>query len=221
MLNKWSLLSTILLSVGNASATDTQLDWFNDDAEFKAAEVNEGSLVFLADVPEDAFHHHHNTLVLSASSLKDGWASLEQCHYNIDPVPLAEIVYGQDRIRDLTIDYYNNIGSAWLEDNSVQLKDVAPHASVCVHARSKALVHNADGSYSLRNGPFMRRFLDGYYPMRVSYDVVLPRDGLLKFVSIKPVAQKGFEVTQTAEGVSVNTLFEGKLNTEIRFSKTP
>ena len=80
----------------------------------------------------------------------------------------------------------------------------------------RALEFNEDGSFSLRNGPFMRRFLDGYYPMHVSMDIEVPRD-YLRFLDIRPRRQNGFKVDETAEGLYVDTWFEGKLYTEVRF----
>ena len=62
----------------------------------------------------------------------------------------------------------------------------------------------------------MRRFLDGYYPMRVSMDIEVPRE-YLRFVDTRPHRQDGFKVHETAGGVHVDTWFEGKLYTEVRF----
>ncbi|MDE2088983.1 MAG: alpha/beta hydrolase, partial [Gammaproteobacteria bacterium] len=72
-----------------------------------------------------------------------------------------------------------------------------------------------DGSYSLRSGPFMRNFLDGYYPMRVTMRV--NTRGLLHYAGITPRPQDGFRVWQTAGEVHCDAWFEGKLLTEIRF----
>ncbi len=191
-------------------------DWFNDDAEFRAAQVNEGQLTFLAKAPDKPVHHHQNRIILSASSLKDGWAALQQCHHNIDPVASAQIVYSKHRTRNLSIVSSEHIGRAWVEGHTVQLENIGMDARLCVKASSRALTAQTDGSYHLNNGPFMRRFLDGFYPMHVSVDVELPKD-LLRFDTISPIAQEGFEVRHNAETVSINTWFEGKLRTVIRF----
>ena len=71
-----------------------------------------------------------------------------------------------------------NIEQSWVEDNTVQLRNVQENARLCVQAWTRALKSNGDGSYSLRNGPFMRRFLDGYYPMRVSMQIDYASSGL-------------------------------------------
>lgn len=72
----------------------------------------------------------------------------------------------------------------------------------------------------IRNGPFMRQFLDGFYPMRVSLDV-RPPPGRLRFAGIAPPEQDGFRVTQDEHRVRVDILFEGRLHTEIRLAPGP
>ena len=72
----------------------------------------------------------------------------------------------------------------------------------------------------LSNGPCMRRFLDGYYPMQVSMRVRwdMPE---LRFVDINPKVQPGFALTRQANEVAFDAIFEGELRTRIRFSATP
>lgn len=184
---------------------------------FKGArDVNEGSLRFV-DAPADrAIHHHYNQITIGESSLNDGWVRLEQCHEHLDAVPLAQVVYGQDRIRRLQVLESRNIGEAWVEDNSVQLRDVRPQALLCIQAETRALARNGDQTWNLSNGPYMRKFLDGFYPMRVSMAVHL-QTRRLRFVDIEPDAQEGFRVWSTPNGVGYDTVFEGVLRTVIRF----
>jgi hypothetical protein len=109
---------------------------------------------------------------------------------------------------------FKDIDAVWVEANSVQLTNVRPGASLCVSARTRALEANADGSYTLRSGPFMRRFLDGYYPMRVSMDIEIA-DGDLRLLGTEPRRQAGFEVEETGSGVRLDALFEGRLKTSV------
>ncbi len=191
-----------------------------DDFEERAAAVNEGKLQFLVRPPAKPVHHHHNRIVVVPSSLKDGWVTLEQCHEHLDPVPRVEIVFRPDRIQGLRVSAQNQVGRAWVEGASIQLEDVQPGARLCLRAQSRALHGSGDGTYSLRNGPFMRRFLDGYYPMRVSMEVSLPED-CLAFVDIEPRPQPRFKVWQSPESVSFDAWFEGRLYTKIRFRPEP
>jgi hypothetical protein len=183
-----------------------------------AANVNEGQLVFLSRLPDKPVHHHQNQVRIDAGSLRDGWVLLSQCHVDMDAVPRSQVVFSRDRTRDLRVTAASGIGTAWIEDNTVQLKDTARGAYLCVEARSRALTQQADGSYVLRNGPYLRRFLDGYYPMHVTMRVSL--EAPLALVETRPAAQTGFRVTSRPEEVFLDARFEGRLVTELRFRRT-
>lgn len=178
--------------------------------------VNEGALAFLAEPPSKRVHHHHNDIRIEPESLRDGWVRLEQCHENLDAVPRAEVVYRPEHIRAVTVVSATAIDRAWVEGPSVQLEGVRPGARLCVSAESRVLSLEEDGSYTVRNGPFMRRFLDGYYPMRVTLAVHYPCDRL-RFAGSVPVPQTGFAVRDAGCRVDVEAWFEGRLNTVLRF----
>ena len=89
------------------------------------------------------------------------------------------------KVKQIKIVSSKNIEQAWIEGNSVQLINISEKAELCVEAVSRALIANKDGSFSLRNGPFMRRFLDGYYPMHVSMQVLYSGTGL-QLASVSP-----------------------------------
>lgn len=179
-------------------------------------EVNEGELRFLVKAPDGKSHHHLNHITLTPDSLVSGWVKLEQCHEHLDAVPSSEIVYSPDRIRALRIRHAENMDQAWVEENTVQLRNIQPAALICIEAESRALLNDAPNGYLLRNGPYMRRFLDGYYPMRVTMMVSLGDSGL-RFDSLYPVAQPGFTVQVGQDEVSYDTWFEGRLITTIKF----
>jgi hypothetical protein len=98
----------------------------------------------------------------------------------------------------------------------VQIEAVRPGARLCLRADMKLLSANQDGTFSLRNGPFMRRFLDGYYPLRVSADVQVGVPGL-RLISVSPARQPGFKVWERDGHVYFDAWFEGRLFTELRF----
>ena len=209
-------LLVLLLPPTVASTEGPDDEWLDDDLESRVARVNAGDLVFLSTPPPDPVHHHHSRITLDADSLDDGWVSMVQCHSNLDAVPRTQVVYHQTRARDLAILSYEHIKQAWVEGHTVQLADVGHAASICIKVRTRTLEFNEDGSFSLRGGPFMRRFLDGYYPMHVSMSIELPR-GYLRFTDSRPQRQDGFSVRETSGGLYVDTWFEGKLYTELRF----
>lgn len=194
--------------------------WLNSDdpnpPNYKPVEVNEGELFFLNKKPDKPVHHHQNTLTLYKNSLKDGWVKLEQCHGNMDRVPRVQVLFNKDKIRDIKITKTRAIERSWVEANTVQLENVTDNAVLCIEAWSKALTKNADGSFQLSNGPFMRKFLDGYFPIHVTIDVNFS-DTNLKLVLVEPVAQQGFKVTQTKKTVNMDAWFEGRLKTKLTF----
>ncbi len=192
--------------------------WFESD-EFAPPRALPGSgeLSFIEPRPQAGLHHHSNILTIVPASLRDGWVRMEQCHANMDAVGRVEIVFRAGRVRELEVTRSEKIGRAWVEGPSVQLEDVAEGARVCVRAWTRALRINDDGSFTLYNGPYMRRFLDGYFPMHVSAEISFAGTGL-KFVAITPPPQPGFEVVRKDEALSYDAWFEGRLVTEIHFS---
>lgn len=206
----------IVLSVGVALAQGKISEddsWFEKDPEAIFNAINEGELSFLDKAPEKPVHHHHNTLIVLPESIQTGWVKLEQCHENLDLFPSAQIVYNKDKVRNIKLTAQKNIGHAWVEGPSVQLTDIKQGARVCIEAESRALIAQSDGSFIMKSGPFMRKFLDGYFPMRVSMNVKLPKG--MHFVSIEPEEQKGFRVIKGKQGIHFDAFFEGRLITKI------
>lgn len=214
--------SFISITGMNASEREELEKWFyddSDDAVARALAVNEGDLEFLTSPPEKPPHELHNKFTINSSSLTDGWIDLVQCHDNLDKVPAAQILYHGRRTRDLKVMSSTGIEKAWIDKNSVQMTNITDNARICISASVHSLYPNFDGTYSMRNGPFHRRFLDGYYPMRVTMDVELPQ-GELKFGAIQPMEQEGFSVEHDESGMQVDALFVGELSIEVYFDST-
>ncbi len=204
------LLLALLPLLASAAPSEEELFFKNID------EVNEGELHFLASPPESKPHHHRNHITLTPESLATGWVKLEQCHEHLDAVPSTQIVYSEERIRGLRILRSENMERAWVEDHSVQMRNIRRDALICIEAESRALLDDEPNGYVLLNGPYMRRFLDGYYPMRVTMTVSLGDSGL-RFDSLTPAAQPGFSVHVGQDELGYDTWFEGRLITAIRF----
>jgi len=209
------LAAQAVLTTPLAAAFDEA--WLEDDSEARALAVNEGELVFLTEAPAKPAHEHMNQLEVTERSLSDGWVVLEQCHANLDAVPAAEIVFRQDRVRGLEVTEAQAIGAAVVEGPTVQLRDVRRGATLCLRAETRALYPLGNGFYELRNGPYMRRFLDGYYPLRVSLDIRYPAS--IEVVDYQPESQPGFRPEVSARHVRFDTWFEGRLQTLIRFAE--
>jgi hypothetical protein len=201
------------------ASEDDWPEWADEpDLMDRVAAVSDGELRFLPAAAAEAKHAHLNHIRITEASLDGGWVSLEQCHEHIDAVPAAQILFGAGGIRHLTIETSRNIGRAWVEGPSVQLEDVGHDAVLCLRGESRALKDLGDGRYRLRNGPYMRRFLDGYYPMRVTLDIRYPIE-LIEVIGQSPATQPGFSVHNGGAGLKVDTTFEGRLVTCFDFCR--
>jgi hypothetical protein len=200
-----------VLVVGRAQA-ETDLSMESADA------VNEGVLHFLEKPPTKQLHHHHNRIRIDANSLSTGWVSLSQCHDHLDPVPLAQITFREGYVRDLKVDSSTHIKQAWIEGPSVQLVDIEPGARLCLSAQTRALRNNGNGYFNLSNGPYMRKFLDGFYPMRVTLEIEYPAQ-MLRVIDIEPNGQPGLKLDESPGLIRMDAVFEGKLQTLIQFEK--
>ena len=215
------LLALVLLCLTTTLRADdaqqqAEEDWFNAPPDPSAADVNEGQLAFLSQRPAKHVHHLSNVLTISDKTVRDGWADMRQCHENLDKVPATQIVFRADRIQDLRILSFNGIKEAKVEGASVQLRDVGEGAKICLGLRTKSLYPQPDGTYHISNGPFMRKFLDGYYPMHVSMEIVL-KSKKIHFYDITPAQQAGFAVAVLPRIIEFDAWFEGRLTTLIRF----
>ena len=210
------LLAVGLSLVVTVALAESDEDWAEFDLAERIAAVNEGELSFVTPERAANTHRHVNQIRIDANSLSEGWIELVQCHENLDAVRAAQILFSPERIRDLEVVSSDRIGRAWVEGHSVQLTDIAPEATLCIRGESRALTALGEGRYRLRNGPYMRRFLDGYYPMQVVLDVSYPAERL-DLVQHQPNAQPGFEVHAESGHIAVAAAFEGRLFTCLDF----
>jgi hypothetical protein len=216
------LLLTMLVgsSVGAPVPAADDADWpdWVDDGEAlrqRIALVNEGELAFLAETPAGRTHHHSGVVRIDEGSLSDGWVSMEQCHRGLDRVQVAQILFREDSSRALEVVSFRNMDAAYPERNTIQLRGIREGSEVCVRAQTRALYEIGSGVYELRNGPFMRRFLDGYYPLQLSLRIEYPAS--IDLADFAPQVQPGFAVSQAPGLIELESLFEGRLNTRFRF----
>jgi hypothetical protein len=210
------LLILLLLVTGvGPGAADNAVEAWLDEPDFDPALVNEGELSLHPEPPSEPVHAHYNRITLTTDSLRDGWAGLYQCHTHMDAVPDAQVVFRPGRIRGLEVASTVAIGQARVDGHTVQIKGVEHGAELCLRAESR-VVTPADDGFFVRNGPFMRSFLDGYYPMHVTLEIVLP-PGEWQLFGSRPASQPGFEVQYTAGRVTADAWFSGELRTEFHF----
>lgn len=208
-----ALLACAALAVVPVRAAEDE-KWTWPEEEVDEGSVSTDQLAFLPEPPDGRVHHHHNRIVISRESLVNGWVHLHQCHKGLDPVERIQVVFSRDRSRGLTVHSSSNIEKAWIEGSTVQLYKVGSGATLCIEVESRALWPRGNGTYVLRNGPYMRRFLDGYYPMHVTMVVQLPNE-TVALEAVSPRPQPGFEVRNGAHGVSLDAWFTGRLVTEL------
>lgn len=209
------IFSLVLSTTTSGMASDA----FPEDDPFDRIDtVNDGQLEFLSTPPTGATHHHENRIRITSDSLLDGWVMLEQCHRNLDPVSLLEIVYHPQRIRNIHIVSSRNIGSSQVVDSGVEIRDIQADAELCLRAESRALHILEKDTYILRNGPYMRRFLDGYYPMRLTVAIDYPPDALI-FHSARPESAKRLKHEPKQGKIRWDAWFQGRLFTEFEFTK--
>lgn len=185
-------------------------------APVDAQTINGGELRFFTSPPPGLVHQHVKRLIITPDSLRTGWVQNEQCHYALDPVPELEVVFNPERVRGLRIVRADHVGEARVEGASVQLQDVRPDAVLCLASENHILQASSDGKrYMLIAGPFMRRFLDGYFPMKVVLSVDYPAE-LLRLHDVGPAPLKPTTLPDDGH-LEVSALFEGRLFVAMQF----
>ena len=193
-------------------------DWFNDDSEKDVAGVNEGILEFISPLTDKNILSTEGVMTISDDSLKTGMVSLRQCYRNLDPVNEMDVVYSYKNMKGLQVVSFDNIEDVRVVGNSIQLQGVAKSAFVCITAEAQLLKTTAEGAYRLSYGPYYRRFLDGYYPYRVTMTVDYPQKSL-SFAAISPPSRPLFELLKEPGKLFMDAWFEGVLRVDITFSE--
>lgn len=187
----------------------------------RARNVNEGELVFLQQEPAADSARMEKRIDLAWGTLADGWARMHQCHHNLDPAAAVQIVYNGERTRDIRITGRDGVGQAEVVGPSVQMREIERGASLCVEAEVLAILpHPEKAGYVVDNGPFMRRFLDGYYPMQVRLEVSWP-EGMLTLQKSEPPAQPGLAIKANPRGVTLDAHFEGRFESRLHLVRGP
>ncbi|MCW8964544.1 MAG: hypothetical protein OQL16_12170 [Gammaproteobacteria bacterium] len=224
--SKQYILCCLLLSWATGlwgQFTPQQLQWLESEQEHPAQVVNEGELVFIPTKAVKSEHHQSMHITLTRQSIATGWAEVSQCHENLDRVEKLEIVFHPQRIRKLQVTEFQQIKQAWSEGDRVIVRQVQAGSRICLRAESRVfhpLKHQGmQAQFEMVNGPFMRRFLDGYYPLNLSLQVNYP-DAYLQLLDVHPSQQPGWQIRYDAGQIFLKGRFEGKLFTRLRFAQT-
>ncbi|MBE0493708.1 MAG: alpha/beta hydrolase [Thiomicrospira sp.] len=197
--------------------------WLLDDSELNELVSALDSMIIETRFtpPFDLAEHYYmtNQIDLNNQSLSTGWAKLTQCHYNLDPVARLQIVYHPEHTKNLIILEDHAIDVSWVEGKSIQMNGLQKGAKICVQADTYALTPQTNG-YKIERGPFMRKFLDGYYPLHVELQINwagLP----LEVSEIFPTPQTGVEVAFNGQSLRLGYWFRGELRPQVHFTPKP
>lgn len=212
------LMFALSMPSWSAELSEEELErWLEGDDPLPYEEKGGGEqLQFLTAAPDEPVPHSNTVLKIGKESAKSGWVKVEQCHHDIDPVPVAEVVYQFEKMRGLHVLSASGIEKAWVDGQSVQLRGVGHEALLCLSLEAQLLRHHADGDRVVRYGPFQRRFFDSYFPMQVTLEVDFHQAGL-SYQGVVPQPQEGFKVEVDKGRVVINALFKGKLTLELYF----
>jgi len=201
------LLFPVMLT---AAETLDDESWLDDDSAWRALQVNEGRLKFIAPIHDQSILHSDTHLWITSESMQTGWVKLQQCYRHLDAVGRTDVVYAYREMKNLQVTRVEQIAQIRVKQNGVELEQVQKGAVLCVQADVKILHHLADKIYGMQNGPYHRKFLDGYYPYHVSL-MVHYSNNEIQLKRVMPQAQYGFNVTEKSGGLSIDSWFEGEL----------
>jgi len=205
-----------IISTQTFAYTQEQERWLNEEDDSDVSHVNEGQLTFILPPSDKPPLHSVNHLTIDQNSIDNGWVKLQQCYKHLGVLDQVEITYKYRFMKQLSLVSKKHIGNARVTKQSIELSNVKKNAELCISADVRIFYQNPDLSFSLINGPFHRRFLDGYYPYRLTLKINYP-EHLLLFNNSTPKQQKGFVIQKNNNQILIDTYFEGILNTEMHF----
>jgi len=202
------------------AAAEPPLDesWLDDDSESQALQVNEGQLNFIAPVHDQSILFSDTHLWITSESMQTGWVKMQQCYRHLDTIGRTDVVYAYREMNNLQVTKAEQIAQVRVKPHWVELEDVAKGAELCVQANVRILQRLSDKTYSMQNGPYHRKFFDGYYPYHVSLTVHYSSNEM-QLKRVEPEPQDGFYVTEKTGVLSIDSWFEGELRIGLEFSE--
>lgn len=217
--------------------TPEQKAFFEDDSFFKAMAVNEGNLQWVTPQQTENQYALKNAIVFFGDSLQTRKVGFTQCHENLDAIHAIDIVYNAETTSELKVISATNIERHQTHSAKVELFNVSKGAKICIQGINQTLNFDpTSNSWQLKRGPYMRKFLDGYYPMHLQEVLDLSKTSLgLQSIQPQLNAQKmGLEslpagkiselplpkITQQGKDIiQIDYWFEGRLQPIYQFSK--
>jgi hypothetical protein len=173
--------------------------------------AKEGELRFLVENPDPKGYWYSSRVALSEESLRTGEVSLETCHHQLDPIRKVVIAFNPQRLIGLSVSSHQGIETIESEAHRVTLSNVQRGAHICIALQSRALDQISPSQWRLQAGPLMRRYFDGYLPMKAELRVSWPRN-LLRLESTQPTFQPGVSIVSSESGAEMLTVFAGRFS---------
>lgn len=208
--------------------TEQEKAWLESDMVDENFHVNRGELIWISPQKTQNQYRLENRIFLTPDSMKTGWVRFEQCHYQLDAINKIEVVYHTERSRQLKAIEFQNIQKVENKSSSVVLIGVKKNAHVCIEGETLSLFPNQslansqakDATWTLKRGPYMRKFLDGYFPLQVSEEIHWA-DTPLQLNSPQNTNQLGKHIKIDGQQLNATYHFEGRLTLNYNFSQQP
>lgn len=189
--------------------------WLSPATALEFSDVaREGELRFLAVRSDPGAYWYQSEVSISEASLETGVVHLSTCHRALDPNQKIVIAFNPERVGEITVVSSEGVGRAAVVGHRVELADVQRGGSVCINLSSRALDRVDDRTWQMNAGPLMRRYLDGYLPMRAQLVFRWPK-GLLRTGPINPGQQPGVAIQTDAGGLTLDLTFAGRMRATI------
>ncbi|HHT00524.1 MAG TPA: hypothetical protein ENK73_06685 [Thiomicrospira sp.] len=209
-----AVVAEIEISQSLDGLTPEEKAWLLDDSNLDAMMVASEDLVWSDKATKDSYWLKNN-LKINNQSIKTGWIEFSQCHFKLDAINKIEVAYQPDLTRNIKVLSYKGIEHIKVENSGVVLNNVSSDAQICISGESKTLKTIKNG-FSIQRGPYMRKFLDGYYPMiveeSIEFDNLTAR--LTKHLPTNPLKRP--DLNQATYDFSYS--FEGQLRPYYQFS---
>lgn len=176
--------------------------------------ARDGELRFLATRPDPGAYWYESRVQISEDSLRTGVVQLATCHRQLDPNQKIVIVFNPERVQAIRVVSSEGVESAEVRGHQVEMAQVQRGGHICIDLSSRALDRVDERTWRLNAGPLMRRYLDGYLPMRAQLAFQWP-DGLLRVRETRPAAQPGVRIGTSNAGAQLDLSFAGRMTATV------
>lgn len=150
--------------------------FLEDDSFFQTMQVQDSPIKWVNPQKTENQYALTNEITITNNSFKTGFVNFSQCHTHLDAIRAIDIVYNPETTQQLKVLSSQKIQKVIAHAASIELKNVEKGAEVCVAGKVKTFRFDQQNqAWVLLRGPYMRKFLDGYYPMHVQETIQWPQ----------------------------------------------